>query len=289
MIGIDLGSNTLRACKIDEKNEICWDFERIVGSARDMSEAGLADPAKERIKGALRELKASCELKGQYFAAATAAFRKAKNAKDFLTSVKNELGIEFEIISADLEGKLAQMAIISRLKALGLDGSQALFIDLGGASTEISFGKELKSFDFGIVSFVNSFGCDFSKAVEITKSAKKFIADFDVKLVVLSSGVPTSVAALKLGIPYKNYNAKLINGLKLELADFSLAAKKISTCANADELIGANRSDIMLAGCALMGELLRDLKSLPFVAIDDGLREGLCAGIKNKIILPKEF
>ena len=36
MIGIDLGSNTLRACKMKQNGELIWSFERIVGSARGM-------------------------------------------------------------------------------------------------------------------------------------------------------------------------------------------------------------------------------------------------------------
>ena len=120
MIGIDLGSNTLRACKMKQNGELIWGFERIVGSARGMDESGLKSQAKERILKALKELKSEHELSGEYFGAATAAFRRAKNAPDFLAQIKNELGIELEIISGEKEASLVALGINSRLKALGI-------------------------------------------------------------------------------------------------------------------------------------------------------------------------
>lgn len=77
------------------------------------------------------------------------------------------------------------------------------------------------------------------------------------EIVVLSSGVPTSIAALKIGLNYANYDAKLINGMRLELADFDAAAQKIIASDDKDALVGKNRSDIMLCGIALSKELLK--------------------------------
>lgn len=288
MIGIDLGSNTLRACKMSESGDILWGFERIVGSARGMDSAGLAAGAKERILAALKELKSEQKLSGQYFGAATAAFRRAKNAPDFLAQIKARLGIELEIISGEREAALVGLGINSRLKALGISSKNALFIDLGGASTEISCAGQLKSFDFGIVSFANDFGDDYSAAASVCASANEFISGFAPNVVVLSSGVPTTVAALKIGLNYASYDARRINGMCLELADFELAAQKILASDDKDALVGANRADLLLCGTALMKSLLSPI-SAPFVVVDDGLREGICFALFKGELEPKEF
>lgn len=288
MIGIDLGSNTLRACKMGEKGEILWGFERIVGSARGMDSRGLASGAKQRIYEAFCELKEECELKGRYFGAATAAFRKACNAEDFLADIRAGLGIDMEVISAETEARLSKLGITKRLEILGKKCENALFIDLGGASTEITFNENIKSFDFGIVSFVNSFGCDFSKACEVVSEAREFVRDFGIKSVVLSSGVPTSVAALKIGLNYANYDAKRINGMRLGLSDFDMAMEKIQNSKDADALVGVNRGDILCAGICLLKELLAGLE-VPFVVIDDGLREGVAYALYLGLLEAKSF
>lgn len=288
MIGIDLGSNTLRACEMSESGEILWGFERIVGSARGMDEAGLKPEAKKRILDALKELKSSQKLSGAYFGAATAAFRRAKNAPDFLAQIKNELGIELEIISGESEASLVALGINSRLKALNISSQKALFIDLGGASTEISFGGELRSFDFGIVSFSNDFGSDYGAAKSVCAGACEFIAGFEPSVVVLSSGVPTTVAALKIGLNYASYDARRINGMRLELADFDTATAKITASDDKDALVGVNRADLLLCGTALMKCLLSPI-SAPFVVVDDGLREGICFGLFSGLLRAKEF
>lgn len=288
MIGIDLGSNTLRACKMDENGKLLWGFERIVGSARGMDEIGLKAQAKERILKAFCELKSEYELSGRYFGAATAAFRRAKNAPVFLEQIKCELGIELEIISGQKEAALVALGINSRLKTLGIPSQNALFIDLGGASTEISFNGKLKSFDFGIVSFANDFGSDYDAASKVCASACEFILGFEPSVVVLSSGVPTTVAALKIGLNYASYDARRINGMRLELADFELAAQKILASDDKDALVGANRADLLLCGTALMKSLLSPI-SAPFVVVDDGLREGICFALFKGELEPREF
>ena len=286
MIGIDLGSNTLRACKMDENGDILWDFERIVGSARNMDANGLATDAKERIIKALNELRIERDLSGQYFAAATAAFRKAKNASDFLNFIKNELNIDFSVISGDDEAQFVRMGINERLKKLGISDKNAVFIDLGGASTEISYNEGFKSFDFGIVSYVNAFKNDYSKICEVVSVAKDFISSFDISSIILSSGVPTSVAGLKIGLNYANYDAKKVNGMRLKNSDFDEIYAKIIASDDKDTLVGKNRADILCAGIMLLKELLSTVNA-PFVVIDDGLREGLCAGLFKGILEAK--
>lgn len=306
ILGIDLGSNTLRACIMDKSANIIFDFERIVGSARNLSEQGLANDAMMRIKSAIKELKSELkewlENKGiktnvHYYAAATQAFRISANAAEFFKQIKDEFDIDFSIISAELEAHLTRQGVARRAKILNLDIKDALFIDLGGASTEISSFDEAKSYAFGIVRFnelalknidilkafkdKNAQNSELLKAKnvakECVKDAKIYANSFkNTSCAILTSGVPTSVAAVLRGMNYANYDAKGINGARLSLDDFSKAAKIIANAPNPALLVGQGRAELVLAGIVLLQELLSEIR-VPLVIIDDGLREGICS------------
>ncbi len=336
VVGIDLGSNTLRACEMLD-GEVMRSFEEVVGSARGLSEEGIHEDAKARIREALKNLVAEFGLgkfkNVRYRAVATAAFRHAKNAEAFLDELKSKFGVKFEIISGDEEAQLTLKGVENRATLLELDISHAALVDLGGASTEISYGGVSRSFGFGIISFfetlVECFGGFYElkhlmkaveqnenltpeievlaarkterilkrfgkKASEVVKEAAEFLSEFNGDVVVLTSGVPTSVAALKLGMSYKIYDADEVNGSELTLDDFE-AALMMLLAFDADFLVGYGRGDLVMSGIFLLCELFKKglglksgtnlkntkkAKKLPrLVVIDDGLREGVALSI----------
>ena len=87
MIAIDLGSNTIRACKmrrLGSGNFECeYSFERIVGSARGLGSKGLANDAMDRIRLAIGELVSEAKFDSS-IAVATQAFREAANSSEIL-------------------------------------------------------------------------------------------------------------------------------------------------------------------------------------------------------------
>lgn len=294
IICIDLGSNTLRACLMNEDLEVIKSYEKIVGSARNLSQKGLSDDAMERIKSGLKEIKYVFDFdKFEHKAVATEAFRLANNANAFFDDVLAEFGIKFNIIDGQLEARLTKLGVQNRADKLGIDITNALLIDLGGASTEIGFKNEFKSFKFGIVKFceeclggdLDSFKNynDFEKmAIKKTKEAREFMAKFKFDTILLTSGVPTSVAAIKLGLTYNSYDAKLINGLIINKTDMDATIELIKTNPNIDELTGVSRAGLVLGGIWLLKSMLDSSK--PWIVIDDGLREGIAVGVKINLI-----
>ncbi|MEE3744635.1 Ppx/GppA phosphatase family protein [Campylobacter porcelli] len=269
MIAIDLGSNTIRACKmrlLDSGNFECeYSFERIVGSARGLNHKGLADDAMSRIRAAISELVSEAKFNSST-AVATEAFRKAANSDEFFARIYDDFGIKFKIISGEYEAFLTRLGVSNRAKILGLKIDNSVLIDLGGASTEISFGDDSKSFDFGIITAIES-----DKSGTISQ-AKSFMDKFKFNSIILTSGVPTTVACLKYGLNYYNYNANLVNGTRLDRSDFINTINLLKTAFNKDELVGKNRADLIVKGCEI---LLEFVGNSTCVAIDDGLREGL--------------
>ncbi|MCO6495373.1 MAG: exopolyphosphatase [Bacteroidetes bacterium] len=87
-----------------------------------------------------------------YRACATSAMRDAENSKKIINKIKNETGIEIEIISGVDESKL----IIKSFLHLLDEKTDYIHIDVGGGSTEISYLKNrkalfTKSFNIGVV------------------------------------------------------------------------------------------------------------------------------------------
>lgn len=269
MISIDLGSNTIRACKMELLSsglfECVYSFERIVGSARGLSHTGLATDAMERIRTAVAQLCAEASF-GSSIAVATEAFRQAANSAEFFRQIRAEFGIEFNIISGEVEAYLTRLGVENRAKILNLNLKDSLLIDLGGASTEISFGEVSRSFSFGIITALES-----DKRTEISM-AMEFIKQFKFNNIILTSGVPTTVAALKQGLNYANYRTDLINGVQIKNTDLNWAANLLKTTPNKDELVGKNRADLIVKGCEILSNLVG---FSPCIVIDDGLREGL--------------
>ncbi|AQW83182.1 disulfide bond formation protein DsbA [Campylobacter pinnipediorum] len=284
IIGIDLGSNTLRIALIKHENGICVvekSFEAIVGSARGLRENMLiSDEAKERIFNALKLAKEEFDFSlFEHIAVATAAFRIAKNSDIIFKQIQELFCINFQIISGDSEARYINLGVKNALNRLQIPDKNYVCIDLGGASSEISDSNTFRSFKFGIITFFEEFKTikDMNENVSsVVKQAKDFLSSFKKDFIVLTSGVATTMAALKLGIDYDDYDANLINGCSLDIQDFTdLKQMLIELCDDkADIVVGKNRKMLVVAGMILLKELLKD-ESAKIVTIDDGLREGI--------------
>jgi len=68
-------------------------------------------------------------------AVATSAIREAENGQELVDRLKDETGIELEMISGSEEARLVHLAVASRVD---LTGGQWILTDLGGGSVEVS-------------------------------------------------------------------------------------------------------------------------------------------------------
>ena len=72
-------------------------------------------------------------------AVATAAVREAENRRAFLRRLRQEAGLEVRVVSGMEEARLIYLGVSS---GVHLDERTALFIDIGGGSTEIAVGNQ---------------------------------------------------------------------------------------------------------------------------------------------------
>ena len=283
VIAIDLGSNTFRVALVKkEQNGFSNEqiYEKIVGAARGLNDSGkIADESKNRLFEAIAEAKSKFDFdKFKCVAVATEAFRVASNSKEIFSEIREKFGINFHIIDGQAEAKLTFLGVQNAFKKLGINENFSV-IDIGGASSEIGEDGNFMSFKFGIITFFEKFKTlDLMQenAKIYTKDAREFLNSLKNRFIVLTSGVPTTIAALRLGLNYENYDSKKVNGFELKNDDLAWFMDELLKMddKSADVAVGRSRKYPLIAGTLLLEELLSGQEA-KFLVIDDGLREGV--------------
>ena len=295
-VGIDLGSNTLRAVKRDcESGEFVAEYEKIVRTADGLQESGrISDAAAGRIVQALKEARGHIGFEGGVLrAVATEAMRRASNRNAVLKRIEEETGVAFELIDGEEEAALTLLAVGRRLESLSEMNDSFVLADIGGGSTELIFrypGQTItRSFPLGIVTLSQEAG-SWEKVGELLPQKLPPLRDFvetvygqygRVESFVATAGTPTTVAALKLGMDYQSYDAKRVNGTRLQRNELELYLRKLLAMEKAqrEKAVGVGRDDLIAAGI-LIFEALFDLLGLEeCIVIDDGLREGVAISL----------
>lgn len=294
MVAIDLGSNTIRAVKYDcNENKKVAEYEKIVKTADNLVKTKkISNEVLNRIIEAINELKEKLNIQKdeKIKAIATEALRIAKNSNEIIEEIKQKTGIEFEIIDAKKEATYTAIAVEECLKKCGCEYYNHFFlIDIGGGSTEVIVkNKEnilSESFKLGIVTITQK-----NKTPEAIKLAIKkrfsYVKEFlefafnvlrKPKIFVASSGTPTTIAALKMGMNYSNYDGKKINGVKLTLQDLDYWMDKLlkMDMKTREKLVGVGRGDLIISGIYIFKEFFKVTKYKECIVCDDGLREGI--------------
>ncbi len=299
MIGIDLGSNTIRIVKIDCKTyEKLGEYEKIIKTADRLIETGvISTGAIERIVNALNEAKEKIDFNDEINAVATEALRRAKNKEEVLRIIKQKTGIEFEIITPEEEASLTALAVEVCLEKVGIDAKSFLLVDIGGGSTEVTLKHKDKiitqSFKLGIVTLTQKYKTPEAIKYAIKKKTKEIKDFIDMlfntykkpKIFVASSGTPTSIAALKKGLDYFTYDPAKINGTIVKPDDLDIWLDKLMKMEmkKREKLVGVGRGDLIITGIYIYKELFRITKYNECIICDDGVREGSAiSGCKMK-------
>ena len=143
LAAIDIGSNSVRLLVAEALRGGAYrilDEEREpTRLGRSVSESGrLDDESMERTINALRTFK---EIAAGYQVTslrtiATCAVREARNGPEFCRQVREQVGLDVEVITGDREARLAFSSVQN---AFDLSGKNVIVADIGGGSTEIVF------------------------------------------------------------------------------------------------------------------------------------------------------
>jgi exopolyphosphatase/guanosine-5'-triphosphate,3'-diphosphate pyrophosphatase len=315
---LDLGTNNCRLLLARPSRRgfrVVDAFSRIIRLGEGVSQSGrLSEPAMARTLDALKVCAGKLE-RGRVRRSrlvATEACRIAENGPEFLARVRDKLGLEIEILTREVEARLA----VSGSAAL-IDAScdYVLVFDIGGGSSELvlldlsrrgrrwerRYGGRVDaqncmvawtSLPIGVVTLAERFGGrhvtpqDFEAMVDATRD---MLHDFERQHGVSqrlagrrmhmlgTSGTVTTVAGIQLGLP--RYDRNRVDGCWLDVA----AVRSVTTGLLgrtyeervAEPCIGRDRADLVLAGCAILEAILRMWPCERLRVADRGLREGI--------------
>jgi exopolyphosphatase/guanosine-5'-triphosphate,3'-diphosphate pyrophosphatase len=159
LAAIDIGSNAIRfqVSTVLAKDPVQPVFKKLeyvrfpLRLGHDVFTTGrISEKSIEKFKKLMRAYKLLLELYevNDYMFCATSAMRESENGADLAQEVKNELGIEINIIDGNREAEMINRAITSFLT-----DKTYLHIDVGGGSTELNLyvgGKKIKTRSFKI-------------------------------------------------------------------------------------------------------------------------------------------
>lgn len=259
---IDIGSNSVRLAMLADGKTL---YKRIETTrlGEGLSHTGrINDAAVERTVQAILKFNetAKAEDVSEIYAFATAAVRSAVNRDCFLMRVKQDCGIDIDVLSGERE---AQAGLYGALK--GKDGG---IIDVGGASTEItvrSCGEIIysKSVNVGAVRLFDLAGRNRDKLRRVIEENiteyGNFLADkYDMYAI---GGTATTIASVKHGL--KQYDPEIVDGTVISIGEISGFADRFLSLSvekvKAVEGMDVRRADVIGGGCMLFYMIMERL------------------------------
>ena len=309
---LDLGTNNCRlliARPVEGGFRVMDGFTRIVRLGEGVSRTGqLSDDAMQRTIDALKQ----CRIKLEHHAPrrvrliATEACRTAGNAEAFLKRVRDETGLELEIVDRRTE---AELAVTGCADLIDESATGALMFDIGGGSSELAWldfrgGRPKKqgrmsaairswqSLPVGVVTIAEKFGGvdvtpeRFEEMVAYVSGLlsqfkgrdklRSMIASEPVHLIG-TSGTVTTLAGLHLGL--ERYDRSKVDGLWMRSEDMVDTMRALVNMSYdrraAHPCIGRDRADLVIPGCAIFEAIRREWPTDRVRVADRGLREGM--------------
>lgn len=241
----------------------------------------------EKVDMLLHTLKAYKHLLDAYEvdytkAAATSAMRDATNAEEIIRRVKEDIGIEIEVISGGSEASL----IYENHIAENLDKEHAyLYIDVGGGSTELTFfaGNKLvfsSSFNIGTIRLLKHQVTD-----EQWENMKEFIKKetrnyFNNIIAIGSGGNINKIFSLSKRKEGKSLHIESLKDYHKEFSSFSLEDRMRLYKLRED------RADVIVPALLIYINTMRWATAqeiyVPKIGLADGLIQHLYADLKKK-------
>lgn len=314
---LDLGTNNCRlllARPSRRSFHVVDAFSRIIRLGEGVSQTGrLSEHAMGRTMEALRVC--ARKLHRHHVArtrmVATQACRIAANGQTFIDKVRDNFGLDIEVLTPETEARLA-VAGCATLIDPGAD--LVLVFDIGGGSSEIIWldltrlsGRRegtpgrpdindaivaWESLPVGVVTLAEKFDghnvtpesfSAMSTSVsalldpfEATHRFRERLAGRSVHLLG-TSGTVTTIAGVLLNL--ERYDRKRVDGIWLDVKDIdSVTARLLGQTYEErvrEPCIGRERADLVLAGCAILDAILKLWPAERLRVADRGLREGI--------------
>jgi exopolyphosphatase/guanosine-5'-triphosphate,3'-diphosphate pyrophosphatase len=266
-----------------------YDTAIITRLGEDLKQTGnLIPEAMERTLNVLRDYKtiATKSSVREIICVGTAALREAYNKDTFLKLAKKELSLDIRVISEREEALYTYLSVRQNL----LDNIEGVvIIDIGGGSTEITYGDRENFIDYislpiGSVKltemFIKSDPPSYEEIIlmrDFIKSTLKLSFKKNIQSVIGTAGTITTLGSIAIGL--QEWDKKQIHGLKLkreridEISQY-LLAKSISERSTLPGM-EKGREDIIPQGIILLQEILKYFGADELTIDANGVRHGI--------------
>ena len=307
---LDLGTNNCRllvARPTSDGFRVVDAFSRIIrlgegiAASRRISEAAITR-AVEALQICRDKMQARGVMRARLIA--TEACRAAENGEEFRSRVAKEAGLELEIINSATEARLAATGCTELFDPAA---SGVILFDIGGGSSELvrlnrsghgsGFGRRgppapdivgWASLPVGVVTLAERYG---GKVVSrdiyaaMVDEVAGFVDNFatahrsglDSFHMLGTSGTVTTIAGVYLRL--RRYDRRRVDGCWLSDVEISGVVDELMAMSfderAANPCIGAERADLVLAGCAILDAIRRAFPCPRLRVADRGLREGM--------------
>ncbi|MFN8041569.1 MAG: Ppx/GppA phosphatase family protein [Acidimicrobiales bacterium] len=296
---IDCGTNSVRLL-VSDSGRTVERLMRITRLGQGVDATGrLAPEAVERTLTVLREYREVMDRHGVGRArmTATSAARDAANRDDFFDAAEAVLGVRPELLSGQEEGELSFLGATAELDRA--DGP-FLVVDIGGGSTEFSFGTSrcegALSCDIGCVRLTEKYlhhdpplPEELVQAISLTELflddvVREIPGAGEAATFVGLAGTVTTAAAVELGLT--TYDRDRIHHFRLTKAAAEDVFRTLATEALADRRhnpgLEEQRADVIVGGLCVLVAIMRRFSFAECLVSEadilDGLAMSLTAG-----------
>jgi len=316
---LDLGTNNCRLLVASPRERgfrVVDSFSRIIRLGEGVGASGrLSEAAMDRAIVALRICQSKLESREvrRSRLIATEACRLAENGQDFIDRVRNETGMSLEIVSREVEARLAVAGCASLVDPTS---SGAVLFDIGGGSSELVWldlenrpgeprrrlserVRSWQSLPIGVVTLSERHGGEridhgvFEQMVDEVAALLSAFPEVEAldrlaaagQIHMLgTSGTVTTLAGVHMRLP--RYDRRQIDGVWMTSDEVDATVAQLRAmdfdARVAHPCIGRERADLVLAGCAILEAVRRRWPAKRLRVADRGLREGILVELMSQ-------
>ncbi len=289
---IDMGSNSVRLIIMDIGPEGEYhqmeNVKETVRLVENIAPDGSLHPkTQEHAMETLSFFARLCDVRrvDQIIAVATAAVRRAPNRDEFLTKLRRETGIDVRVLTGEEEADLDYIGVVNTIAP-----EAGLILDVGGGSTKlVGYRNRLKeesaTLPFGIVTLTDEFLTRDQIEPASLATLEEFLAvelgrlswlpQYDT--IVALGGTARTLA--RIDRQGRGYKPDITHGYEMEPKAVEEIYKRLANLDLQGRMrirgMSLERADVIVAGIAVIKQLLQVTRAKQLVTSRSGIRDGI--------------
>ena len=295
---IDCGTNSTRLLVHDGQRSV-ERLMRITRLGQGVDATGrLAPDAIERTLDVLRDYRAVIDRLGvtKTRMTATSAARDAQNRDAFFDGARSVIGVDAELLSGDEEGRLSFAGATADLRR---DDGPFLVVDIGGGSTEFSYGtvecEYTRSIDIGCVRLTEKYihhdpprpeelvACLSIVEAYVDEIVREFPRVTASPRFVGLAGTVSTTAAVEQGLT--EYDRDRIHHFVLTRPAVEDVFRTLATENRAERLgnpgLEEGRADVIVGGLCVLVQMMRQLDLDECLVSESDILDGLVMSLQK--------